>query len=102
MAKFKPVTEVKPAEVESKESESPAVIVKSADVQKTIVCLGGYNHAVAQAGDTLEIPTAGLPKDFTMDGVVEGYFPEAVKRRFTVTESSRDEKTLRVKIAPPT
>jgi hypothetical protein len=65
---------------------------------KVLVCVGGYNHAANQSGDCLEIPVAGLPKQFNLKGVVEGYFPIGFKRRFAIKEHSQDEKVLRLKI----
>ena len=101
MAKFKPV-----GQAEEAETEKPAVtdaVPQSAatnlESQGTkLVCIGGFNHAAIHSGDTLEIPAAGLPANFTLDGVTEGYFPGQFVKRFNIASHARDEKTLKVKI----
>lgn len=76
---------------------SAAAVVES---EKIIVCVAGYNHAALKTDDTLEIPTAGLPGDFSMEGVQDGYFPGPSRQRFNIAEHTRDGKTLKLKIAP--
>jgi hypothetical protein len=103
MANYKKVIE---PVVESKEPASAAVepaaapVAKSVDVQKTNLCVGGYSHAAIHSGDTLEIPVAGLPKDFALADGCSGYFAGEFKKRFIVSSHARDEKTLTIKIVP--
>jgi hypothetical protein len=105
MANYKKVIE---PVVESKEPASAAAepvaapVEKSVEVQKTTVCVGGYNHAAIHSCDTLEIPVAGLPKDFALADGDTGYFVGDFKKRFIVSSHSRDEKTLTIKIVPET
>jgi len=105
MANYKKV--VAPGESESKEPDAPAIELaapkaKSVDAKKSIVCVGGYNHSAVQSGDTLEIASVGLPLDFSMVGVLNGYFPGEVKKRFNISSHTLDKKSLLVKIAPHT
>ena len=93
-----PKVEAKPAAV----AVEPAAPVSSDAVKKIIVCVGGYNLAAIQDGDTLEISAAGLPASFSIAAVKEGYFPGAFIRRFNVTEHSLDKKALRLKITKQT
>lgn len=94
-------SESKTAETEIQpETETPAV--KSVDVQKTLVCVGGYNHSAVQSGDTLEINTDGLPAGFGEGGLTEGYFPGDFVKRFNIASQSREGKILKLKITKQT
>ena len=102
MAKAKN-TESQTAETEIQpENEAPQQPVPPAAAtgEKKLVCVAGFNHAAIHSGDTLEIPVAGLPASFTLDGVTEGYFPGQFVKRFNVASHARDGKTLKIKITP--